>query len=56
MILRCTNPKLSLSVNSIVVNLSKNTIPRKKQLTIQSLPGLKDISENVLKLSDQFRV
>ena len=50
MILRCINPNLSVSVNAIVVNLSKNTKPRKKQLKVENLPDLIYFLENILKL------
>ena len=37
-----TNPKLCVSVNAIVVNLSKINVPRKRQMKIEILHNFKE--------------
>ena len=42
MFLGHTNPKLCVSVNAIVVNLSKITVLRKKQIKVEIAHNLKE--------------
>ena len=48
MFLGHTNPTLCVSVNSIVINLCKITVPRKRQLKVENSHNLKEFLQEFL--------